>query len=68
MATAAQIGVATDLGLSIHAESQVLTSQLTEQRRRLLTDLSTIADTAMASAATVASLWMAGLRSGHHDL
>jgi len=56
------------LGLSIHAESQVLTSQLTEQRRRLLTDLSAIADAAMASAATVAALWMAGLRPGHHDL
>lgn len=68
MATAAQIGVATDLGLSIYAESQVLTSQLTGQRRRLLTDLSAIADTAMASAATVAALWMAGLRPGHHDL
>jgi hypothetical protein len=68
MATAAQIGVATDLGLSIHAESQVLTSQLTEQRHRLLTDLSAIADTAMAGAATVAALWMAGLRPGRDDL
>jgi len=65
--TAAQIGVATDLGLSIHAESQVLTSQLTEQRRRLLTDLSAVADTAMAAAATVAALSMAGLRPGRED-
>lgn len=68
MATAAQIGVATDLGLTTHAESQVLTGQLTEQRRRLLTDLSGIADTALAAAATVAALWLAGLRPGHHDL
>jgi len=68
LATAAQIGVATDLGLSIHAESQVLTSRLTEQRRRLLTDLSAIADTAMAAAATVAALSMAGLRPGRNDL
>jgi len=65
--TAAQIGLATDLGLSIHAESQVLTSQLTEQRHRLLTDLSTIADTAMAAAATVAALSNAGLRPGRED-
>ena len=67
MATAAHIGVATELGLTIQAESQVLTSQLTEQRRLLLTDLDTIADTAMAAAATVAALCIAGLRPGHHD-
>ena len=65
--TAAQIGVATDLGLTIHAESQVLTSRLTEQRHRLLTDLSAIADTAMAAAATVAALSTAGLRPGRDD-
>lgn len=65
--TASQIGVATDLGLSIHAESQVLTSQLTEQRHRLLTDLAVIADTAMAAAATVAALSFAGLRPNHND-
>jgi hypothetical protein len=59
---AAAVGVATELGLTVHAESQVLTSQLTEQRRRLLTDLDVIADTAMAAAATVAALSMAGLR------
>jgi hypothetical protein len=68
MATAAQIGVATELGLTIRAESQVLTSQLTEQRRRLLTDLGSIADTAMAAAATVAALSLAGLRPGRNDL
>jgi hypothetical protein len=65
--TAARIGVATELGLTTHAESQVLTSQLTEQRRRLLTDLDAIADTAMAAAATVAALSLAGLRPGRED-
>ena len=65
--TAAYIGSATELGLTVHAESQVLTSQLTEQRRRLLTDLAAIADTAMAAAATVAALSLAGLRPGHRD-
>lgn len=66
--TAAHIGVATELGLTIQAESQVLTSQLTEQRRLLLTDLDAVADTAMAAAATVAALSLAGLRPGHQDL
>jgi len=67
MASAARISAATELGLTVHAESQVLTSQLTEQRRRLLSDLDAIADTAMAAAATVAALSLAGLRPGHHD-
>lgn len=67
ISTAAQIGVVTDLGLSIHAEAQVLTSQLTEQRHRLLTDLAAIADTAMAAAATVAALSISGLRPGRDD-
>ena len=65
--TAAHIGVATELGLTVHAESQVLTSQLTEQRHRLLSDLAAIADMAMANAATVAALSMAGLRPGRED-
>jgi hypothetical protein len=68
MAMASQIGAAAELGLSIHAESQVLTSQLTEQRRRLLTNLDAIADVAMAAAATVAALSLAGLRPRHRDL
>ena len=68
MATASQIGTATELGLSIHAESQVLTSQLTEQRRLLLTSLDAIADSALAAAATVAALSLAGLRSGRQDV
>jgi len=68
MATAAHISVATELGLTVHAESEVLTSQLTEQRRRLLTDLDAVADTAMAAAATVAALSLAGRRPGHQDL
>jgi len=67
MSTAARIGVATDLGLSSHAESQVLTSALTEQRRRLLTDLNAIADGAMEGAATAAALSLAGLRPRHRD-
>jgi len=66
--TASRIGVVTDLGLSIHAESQVLTSHLTQQRRQLLNDLSALADTAMAAAATVAASSIAGLRPGHKDL
>jgi len=65
--TAAYIGAATELGLTVQAESQVLTSQLTEQRRRLLTDLDAIADTAMSAAATVAALSLAGLRPGLID-
>jgi hypothetical protein len=68
MATASLIGAATELGLSSHAQSQVLTSALTERRRVLLTDLEAVADTAMAAAATVAALSLAGLRPGHHDL
>ncbi|MEP7016852.1 MAG: hypothetical protein ABI899_02385 [Actinomycetota bacterium] len=67
MATASQVGAAAELGLSIHAESQVLTSQLTGQRRLLLTHLDAIADLAMAGAATVAALSLAGLRPDHGD-
>ena len=58
---AALVGVATELGLSTRAQSQVLTSVVAEQRRVLLTDLDAIADTAMAAAATAAALSMAGL-------
>jgi len=65
MAAASHIGMATELGLSIHAESQVLTSQLTEQRRLLLADLDASADTALEAAATVAALSLAGLRPRH---
>jgi len=68
MATASQIGTATELGLSIHAESHVLTSQLTERRRLLLTSLDAIADSALAAAATVAALSLAGLRPGRQDV
>jgi hypothetical protein len=58
---AALVGVATELGLSVQAQSQVLTSAVAEQRRILLTELDVIAETAMAAAATVAALSMAGL-------
>ena len=68
MATASLIGAATQLGLGPHAESQVLTSALTERRRVLLTDLEAVADAAMAAAATVAALSLAGLRPGQRDL
>jgi hypothetical protein len=64
---AALVGVATELGLSVQAQSQVLTAVVAEQRRRSLCDLDAIADTAMAAAATVAALSMAGLRPGHGD-
>lgn len=58
---AARVGVATELGLSVQAQSQSLTSAVAEQRRILLSDLDAIADTAMAAAATLAALSMAGL-------
>jgi hypothetical protein len=61
---AALVGVATELGLSVQAQSQVLTSTVAEQRRILLNDLDGIADTAMAAAATVAALSIAGLLPG----
>jgi hypothetical protein len=64
---AAMIGVATELGLSDRAQSQVLTSAVAEQRRIQLNGLEASADTAMAAAATVAALSLAGLRPGHHD-
>jgi hypothetical protein len=64
---AAMIGVATDLGLSDQAQSQVLTGTVAEQRRRQLNGLDASADIAMAAAATVAALSMAGLRPSHRD-
>jgi len=64
IAMAALVGVATGLGLSGQAQSQVLTGTVAEHRRRLLTNLDAIADTAMAAAATVAALSIAGLRPG----
>ncbi|GEM_PF-295323 len=59
---AALVGVAAELGLSVPAQSQVLTGAVAEQRRMLLTGLDAIADTAMAAAATVSALSLAGLR------
>jgi hypothetical protein len=64
---AAVIGVATELGLSDQAQSQVLTGTVAEQRRIQLNCLDASADVAMAAAATVAALSMAGLRPSHHD-
>ena len=64
---AALVGVAAEIGLSGPAQSQVLTGTLTEQRRVLLNHLDVMADRAMAAAATVAALSMAGLRPGRDD-
>ena len=64
---AATVGVATGLGLSDQAQSQALTGTVADRRRVLLTGLDACADTAMAAAATVAALALAGLRPSHHD-
>ena len=64
---AATVGVATELGLSDQAQSQVLTGTIAERRRMLLTRLDASADKAMAAAATVAALSLAGLRTSHRD-
>jgi hypothetical protein len=64
---AASVAVATELGLSDQAQSQVLTGAVAQRRRMVLTYLSTSADSAMAAASTVAALSMAGLRPGHGD-
>ena len=64
---AAMIGVATELGLSDQAQSQVLTGTVAEQRRIQLNCLDASADMAMAAAARVAALSLAGLRPSHHD-
>jgi hypothetical protein len=65
---AAAVGVATELGLSDEAQSQVLSGMVAEQRRIALTALDAIADSAMAAAATVSALSIAGLRQGRRDL
>jgi len=67
IAMAALVGGATELGLSIPAQSQVLTSTIAEQRRIVLSELDAIADTAMAAAARVAALSLAGLRQPRTD-
>ena len=67
MTMAATVGVATELGLSDQAQSQVLTSTVAERRRVQLVGLEASADTAMAAAATIAALSLAGLRPGHRD-
>lgn len=64
---AAMVGVATELGLTDQAQSQVLTGMVAEQRRLVLTKLDASADTALAAAATVAALSLAGLRLGRTD-
>jgi len=64
---AALVSVATGLGLSDQAQSQVLTGVATEKRRVALARLDSSADTAMAAAATIGALSLAGLRPNHHD-
>ena len=64
---AALVGVATELGLSEKAESQILTGTATERRRMMLTQLDAIADRAMAAATTIAALSIAGLRPARND-
>ena len=64
---AALVNVATGLGLSDQAQSQVLTGTIAHRRRMALTQLDASADLAMAGAATVAALSIAGLRPGHRD-
>jgi hypothetical protein len=64
---AASVAIATELGLSDEAQSQVLTGPVAARRHLLLTALDASADTAMAAAATVAALSIAGLRPGHGD-
>jgi hypothetical protein len=61
---AAQVGTAIELGLTVEAQSQVLTGVVAEQRRMLLTALDGAAEHALAGAATVAALSLAGLRPG----
>jgi hypothetical protein len=63
----AMVSIATEIGLSGAAESQVLTGSLVVQRRTLLNGLDAATDTAMAAAATVAALSMAGLRPNRDD-
>jgi len=60
MTMAAQVGTITDVGLS-HV-GHAVDSHGTERRRALLTDLQGVADRALAQAATVAALGLAGMR------
>lgn len=65
---AASVGVATEVGLSDQAQSQVLTAAVAAQRAILLTSLDASADEALAAATTVAALSLAGLRPGRGEL
>ena len=60
MTLAAQVGTITDVGLA-HV-GHAVSAHGTERRRALLSDLQGAADRALAAAATVASLSLAGLR------
>jgi hypothetical protein len=65
--SAASVAMATELGLSDEAQSQILTGPVAQRRHRALAGLDASAKRAMAAAATVAALSMAGLRPGRSD-
>ena len=65
--SAASVAMATELGLSDEAQSQILTGLVAQRRHQALADLDASAERAMAAAATVAALALAGLRPGRSD-
>ena len=65
MSTASVVSLGTELGLQI--DSPALTSATDERRRVLLTALLASADRAVATAATVGALSIAGMRPGRQD-
>ena len=65
MSTASVISLGTGLGLQL--PSPALTSDTDERRRVLLASLLATADRAVATAATVSALTIAGMRPGRQD-
>ena len=65
MSTASVVSLGTELGLQL--DSPALTSATDERRRVLLTSLLASADRAVATAATVGALTIAGMRPGRQD-
>ena len=65
LSTASVVSLGTELGLTI--SSPALTSATDERRRVLLTSLLASADRAVATAATVGALSLAGMRPGRED-
>ena len=66
LSTASVVSLGTELGLTI-AAPPALTSATDERRRVLLTSLLASADRAVATAATVSALSLAGMRPGRED-